>query len=79
VGCVHSAPPGLWGLLPHWAKDSKVAFTMINAREETLIPGHELFAFAGLWMGRTDGDTGEAIESCTIITTRAPPRKTSAL
>jgi putative SOS response-associated peptidase YedK len=52
---------------------------MINAREETLIPGHELFAFAGLWTGRTDGDTGEAIESCTIITTRAPPSKTSAL
>jgi putative SOS response-associated peptidase YedK len=25
-----------WGLLPHWAKDSKVAFKMINARAETL-------------------------------------------
>jgi putative SOS response-associated peptidase YedK len=25
-----------WGLLPHWAKDAKVAFKMINARAETL-------------------------------------------
>ena len=25
-----------WGLLPHWAKDSKIAFKLINARAETL-------------------------------------------
>ena len=25
-----------WGLLPHWAKDSRIAFKMINARAETL-------------------------------------------
>jgi putative SOS response-associated peptidase YedK len=25
-----------WGLLPHWAKDTKIAFKMINARAETL-------------------------------------------
>ena len=25
-----------WGLIPHWAKDSKVASHMINARAETL-------------------------------------------
>jgi putative SOS response-associated peptidase YedK len=98
-----------WGLLPHWAKDSKIAFKMINARAETLtekpayrgllirrrclIPadgfyewtvgndgkkqpihfhlrGHELFSFAGLWTTRRDDETGEVIESCTIITTR---------
>jgi putative SOS response-associated peptidase YedK len=98
-----------WGLLPHWAKDSKIAFKMINARAETLtdkpayrsligrhrclipadgfyewtvgsdgqkqpihfhLPGYELFAFAGLWTARRDDDTGEMIESCTIITTR---------
>jgi putative SOS response-associated peptidase YedK len=98
-----------WGLLPHWAKDSKIAFQMINARTETLsekpayrgllnrhrclvvadgfyewvvgsdgkkqpihfhLPGNELFAFAGLWTSRTDEQTGEVIESCTIITTR---------
>jgi putative SOS response-associated peptidase YedK len=31
-----------WGLLPHWAKDSKIAFKMINARAETLTekPAH---------------------------------------
>ena len=98
-----------WGLLPHWAKDSKIAFKMINARAETLtekpayrslisrhrclipadgfyewmvgtdgkkqpihfhLPSHELFAFAGLWTARTDEETGELLESCTIITTR---------
>jgi len=98
-----------WGLLPHWAKDAKIAFKMINARAETLtekpayrglltrhrclipadgfyewtlgsngkkhpihfhLPGHELFAFAGLWTSRTDEATGEILESCTIITTR---------
>jgi putative SOS response-associated peptidase YedK len=86
-------PDGRWGLLPHWAKDSKIAFKMINARAETLtekpayrslpsrrrclipadgfyewtvgsdgqkqpihfhLPGHELFAFAGLWTSRTE-------------------------
>src|SRR5262245_40380852 len=25
-----------WGLLPHWAKDGRIAFKMINARAETL-------------------------------------------
>ncbi|MEM8899497.1 MAG: SOS response-associated peptidase [Bacteroidota bacterium] len=25
-----------WGLLPHWAKDSKMAYRMINARGETI-------------------------------------------
>jgi putative SOS response-associated peptidase YedK len=25
-----------WGLVPHWASDAKAAFTMINARAETL-------------------------------------------
>ncbi len=98
-----------WGLLPHWAKDTKIAFKMINARAETLTekpayrsllakhrclipadgfyewtlgpdgkkqPIHfhlldaELFAFAGLWTSRTDPETGELLESCTIITTR---------
>ncbi len=98
-----------WGLLPHWAKDSTVAFKMINARAETLtekpayrgllsrhrclIPAdgffewtlgsdgkkhpihfhlhdYEPFAFAGLWTSRTDAETGEILESCTIITTR---------
>ncbi len=26
-----------WGLVPHWAKDEKVGYGMINAREETLL------------------------------------------
>jgi len=34
------------------------------------LPGRELFAFAGLWTSRTDEETDEIIESCTIITTR---------
>jgi putative SOS response-associated peptidase YedK len=34
------------------------------------LPGNELFAFAGLSTARTDGESGEVIESCTIITTR---------
>jgi putative SOS response-associated peptidase YedK len=34
------------------------------------LPGHELFAFAGLWTSRTDEATGEILESCTITTTR---------
>jgi putative SOS response-associated peptidase YedK len=98
-----------WGLLPHWAKDSKIAFKLINARAETLtekpayrglltrhrclipadgfyewtvgsdgkkypihfhLPDYELFAFAGLWTARTDDETGEITESCTIITTQ---------
>jgi putative SOS response-associated peptidase YedK len=34
------------------------------------LPDYELFSFAGLWTARTDEETGEVIESCTIITTR---------
>jgi putative SOS response-associated peptidase YedK len=33
------------------------------------LPECELFSFAGLWTARTDDETGEIIESCTIITT----------
>jgi putative SOS response-associated peptidase YedK len=105
---VREAVMAKWGLLPHWAKDSKVAFKMINARAETLtekpayrsligkyrclipadgfyewtvgsdgkkhpihfhLPGYELFVFAGLWTSRTDEETGEIMEGCTIITT----------
>ena len=33
------------------------------------LPEYELFAFAGLWTARTDDETGEVVESCTIITT----------
>jgi putative SOS response-associated peptidase YedK len=104
----HEAVMAKWGLLPHWAKDTKIAFKMINARAETLtdkpayrgllarhrclipadgfyewtvgsdgkkqpihfhLPGYEQFAFAGLWTERTDEETGEVIESFTIITT----------
>lgn len=34
-----------WGLLPHWAKDDRVAFKMLNAKAETLI---EKPAYRGL-------------------------------
>jgi putative SOS response-associated peptidase YedK len=33
---VREAVMAKWGLLPHWAKDSKIAFKMINARADTL-------------------------------------------
>ena len=107
---VREAVMAKWGLLPHWAKDLKIAFKMINARAETLtekpayrslisrhrclipadgfyewtvgpdgkkqpihfhLPDGELFAFAGVWTARTEKETGELLESCTIITTRA--------
>jgi putative SOS response-associated peptidase YedK len=35
------------------------------------LPDFEMFAFAGLWTSRTDVETGEILESCTIITTQA--------
>lgn len=36
------------------------------------MPGRALFAFGGLW-DRCQTDAGEAIESCTIITTAPAP------
>jgi putative SOS response-associated peptidase YedK len=99
-----------WGLLPHWAKDDRISFKMINARAETLtekpayrsliakrrcvvvadgfyewrigtdgkkqpvyfqLDSGEVFGFAGLWTSRRDDQTGDAVDSCTIITTRA--------
>jgi len=98
-----------WSLIPSWAKDAKIAYSLINARAENvaekpafraafksrrcLIPAtsfyewqktgtkHKqpysigmrdgaLFAFAGLWESWHRGD-GEAIQSCTILTTEA--------
>ena len=32
--------------------------------------GGEPFAFAGLWTSRTEEETGEVVDSCTIVTTR---------
>ena len=51
-----------WGLLPHWAKDPKLAAKLNNARGE-------LFAFAGLWE-RWEGGGGP-LETCAIVTTDA--------
>ena len=97
-----------WGLVPHWAKDPKISYKMINARAETvaekavykkllaerrcLIPAdgfyewttapdgkkvpirftlsdEELFAFAGLWTSWVNKESGELLDSCTIVTT----------
>ena len=97
----------LWGLIPSWSKDKKIAFRTFNARSETLaekpsfratykhkrclIPASgyyewqkidknnkqpfwigrkdkEPFAMAGIFENWTDTETGELIESCTIIT-----------
>ena len=97
-----------WGLVPHWAKDPKISYKMINARAETLaekpvykkllaskrclIPAdgfyewtiapdgkkvpirfaltdQELFAFAGLWTSWVNKESGELLDSCTIVTT----------
>ena len=98
-----------WGLVPFWAKDTKIGYKMINARAETVagkpafrdsyrrrrclvvadgfyewkkidggkqpylirVKGGEPFAFAGLWADWTDNDSGERIESCTIVVTGA--------
>ena len=99
-----------WGLVPHWAKDPKIAYKMINARSETvmeksayrplLTKGRCLlvadgfyewrtdpdgtrrpvrftladgapFAFAGLWTRWHDPESGEPLETCTILTTSA--------
>jgi len=100
-----------WGLLPHWAKDERIAYKLINARAETLaekpafrsllgkhrclvvadgfyewsigpdgkkqpirftLADGGMFAFARLWTAKT-AETGEVVESCTIITTRPNP------
>ncbi len=40
------AVPGLFGLLPHWAKDAKLARNTFNARSETV---HEKPSFRDAW------------------------------
>ena len=99
-----------WGLIPSWAKDSKMGARLINARAETVAEKPSFrsafrhrrclvladgfyewqqqenqkqkqpyyfrlkdgcpFAFAGLWERWQPAD-GEAIESCTLLTTEA--------
>jgi putative SOS response-associated peptidase YedK len=68
------------GLLPHWAKDERISYKLINARAETLLekpapvagrqvplPGRRPVSLA---CGRPGGDHyGEPFESGTIITT----------
>lgn len=97
-----------WGLIPSWAKDTKISSKLINARAETVaekpsfrsafrrqrcliladgfyewqqqedkqkqpfyfrMSDQSPFAFAGLWEHWKAQETGETIESCTIITT----------
>lgn len=98
-----------WGLVPFWAKDSKIGNRMINARAETVaekpsfraayakrrcivfadgfyewrteasgktpyfisMASGEPFAFAGLWESWKDRETGESLQTSTIITTAA--------
>jgi putative SOS response-associated peptidase YedK len=99
-----------WGLIPKWAKDSKIGAKLINARAETVaekpsfksafrkrrclvladgfyewqqqenkkqkqpyyfrLNDGQPFAFAGLWEQWEDV-SGEAIDSCTLLTTDA--------
>ncbi len=97
-----------WGLIPSWAKDSKIGNRLINARAETLtqkpsfrhafkrrrcliladgfyewkktgnrkqpyyfeLKNGQSFALAGLWE-TWQPKGGEAIASCTIVTTEA--------
>ena len=104
-----------WGLIPISAKDTKMAYKMINARDDKVagssifnplllgseksgappkrcligadgfygwrkegkdrvpmritLKGGDPFAFAGLWSSWGNRETGETIQSCTIITT----------
>lgn len=97
-----------WGLIPGWAKDTRIAYKLINARAETLLEKSSYrtligrrrclvvadgfyewrlgtdgrkqpirfsrlddgaFAFAGLWTAWNDRETGDLLESCTIVTT----------
>ncbi|KEQ31204.1 hypothetical protein N180_02850 [Pedobacter antarcticus 4BY] len=99
-----------FGLVPYWAKEKKIGFSMLNARAETIlektsfrpliekakrclvladgfyewekagkeklpyrfvVPGRDLFSFAGLWSRWRDPATGEPYETFTIITTSA--------
>jgi putative SOS response-associated peptidase YedK len=99
-----------FGLVPHWAKDTKVGLSLINARAETVrsrsayrgllerrralivadgfyewrkdpdgkkrpvrftVEDGDPFAFAGLWATWRDPESGERLDSCTIITTGA--------
>jgi putative SOS response-associated peptidase YedK len=95
-----------WGLVPSWAKDTKIGAKLINARAETIaekpsfraafkqrrclvladgfyewqrqegkkqpfyicLTDRAPFAFAGLWE-HWSGPNGEALDSCTILTT----------
>lgn len=95
-----------WGLVPHWAKESRVGFKMINARSETvfdkpafresirqsrcLIPAQafyewqqtetgkqpfaigmkegDTFAMAGIMAHWESGETGEVIDSFSVLT-----------
>jgi putative SOS response-associated peptidase YedK len=97
-----------WGFVPFWAKDTKIAYSTINARAETLttssiyreavkrrrclvpvdafyewqkidaknkqpyaiaMKDERLFAFAGLWDRWKDKQSGNWLDTYTIITT----------
>lgn len=98
-----------WGLVPFWAKDTRIGYSTINARAETvaskpafrdafkhrrcIVPASGFYewkvgpggkqplyitrrdgaplSFAGLWERWKDRESGQDLESCSIIVTSA--------
>ena len=65
-----------WGLLPHWAKDQKITYKLINARAETVAekPAYRkaletrcLIPAGGFFEWKKDGQN--KIKTCSIVTT----------
>ena len=54
------APLGLFGLLPHWAKDTKLAKSTYNARSETCVNLSERHISAPGGRGRSPTPTPQA-------------------
>jgi putative SOS response-associated peptidase YedK len=70
-----------WGLIPVWAKDTKIAYSTINARGDTVAekPAFRsafkkrrcLILADGYYEWLREGKAKQPVESCTIITTDA--------
>jgi len=72
---IYTADEMRWWLTPSWSSKPGTKYAMFNAKSETLAEkrafARPFRSLAGIWDSWTDRETGEVLESCSVITAAA--------